>query len=60
MAPFRTIANERWRLGYVPSSSLECVVDWALQRLSLAALLVNASLAVRCGPGLESGAVLRH
>ena len=52
MAPFRTIANERWRPGYVPASSQEVcrrlgILDFreavSMQRLRLAARLVNAS-----------------
>ena len=75
MAPFRTIANERWRPGYVPASSQEVcrrlgILDFreavSMQRLRLAArlgkcfCLVDGSPAVRCGTGLASGAVLRH
>ena len=74
MAPFRTIANERWRPGYVPASSQELcrrlgILDFreavSMQRVRLAVRLVNASSslmapAVRCGSGLEGGAVLRH
>ena len=52
MAPFRTIANERWRPGHVPASSQEVcrrlgILDFreavSMQRLRLAARLVNAS-----------------
>ena len=52
MAPFRTIANERWRPGYVPASSQEVcrrlrILDFwetvSMQRLRLAARLENAS-----------------
>ena len=52
MAPFRTIANERWRPGYVPASSQEVcrrlgLLDFreavSMQRLRLAAEQVNAS-----------------
>ena len=73
MAPFRTIANERWRPGYVPASSQEVcrglgILDFreavSMQRLRLAARLVNASPSLmallQSGSGLESGAVLRH
>ena len=51
MAPFRTIANERWRPGHVPASSQEVcrrlgILDFreavSMQRLRLARL-VNAS-----------------
>ena len=52
MAPFRTIATERWRPWYVPASSQELcrrlgILDFreavSMQRLRLAARLVNAS-----------------
>ena len=52
MAPFRTIANERWRPGHVPASSQEVcrrlgILDFreavSMQRLRLVARLVNAS-----------------
>ena len=52
MAPFRTIAIERWRPWYVPASSQEVcrrlgILDFweavSMQRLRLAARLVNAS-----------------
>ena len=52
MAPFRTIANERWRPGHVPGSSQEVcrrlgILDFretvCMQRLRLAERLVNAS-----------------
>ena len=50
MAPFRTIANERWRPGHVPASSVRRrlgILDFreavSMQRLRLAARLVNAS-----------------
>ena len=52
MAPFRTIANERWRPGHVLASSQEVcrrlgIPDFreavSMQRLRLAARLVNAS-----------------
>ena len=52
MAPFRTVASERWRPGYVPASSQEVcrrsgILDFreavSMQRLRLAARLVNAS-----------------
>ena len=52
MAPFRTIANERWRRGRVSASSQELVrplgiLDFqeavSMQRLRLAARLVNAA-----------------
>ena len=52
MAPFRTIANERWRPGHVPASSQEVcrrlgILDFreavSMQRLRLAARLVSAS-----------------
>ena len=55
MAPFRTIANERWRPGYDPASSQEVCrrlgnLDFweavSMQRLRLAARLVNASLSL--------------
>ena len=52
MAPLRTIANERWRPGYVPASSQEVcrrlgVLDFqravSMPRLRLAARLLHAS-----------------
>ena len=52
MAPFRTIANERWRPGHIPASSQEVcrrlgILDFqetvSMQRLRSAALLVNAA-----------------
>ena len=52
MAPFRTIASERWRPGYVSASSQEVsrrlgILDFreavSMQKLRLAARLVNAS-----------------
>ena len=52
MAPFKTIANERWRPGHIPASSQEVcrrfgILDFqaavSMQRWRLAARLVNAA-----------------
>ena len=67
----RTTASERWRPGYVPASSQEVcrrlgilVFREAVTAFACTAgkcfSLVDGSLAVRCGLGLVSGAVLRH
>ena len=62
-APFRTIANEKWRPGHIRASSQEVCRrsgDFQeavrTQRLRLAARIVDAALSVmalRCRPGLQ-------